>query len=116
MTGRIDNIYADIFLLTRVKYSDDAVEVLEKEDSKKVLDSIVRNFPEDPIDEASFNSLLGVVKKETAVKGRDLFQPIRAALTGRLSGPELKEVFPLLCPDILKKRFEEAQKLGPKTR
>ncbi|HKQ58026.1 MAG TPA: glutamate--tRNA ligase, partial [Candidatus Eisenbacteria bacterium] len=36
------------------------------------------------------------VGKELGLKGRDLFQPVRAALTGRTHGPELPRVAELL--------------------
>jgi nondiscriminating glutamyl-tRNA synthetase len=35
------------------------------------------------------------VKTNTHQKGRSLFHPIRAALTGRGSGPELEKLIPL---------------------
>jgi hypothetical protein len=35
------------------------------------------------------------VKAATGQKGRHLFHPIRAALTGRASGPELDRLIPL---------------------
>ena len=42
------------------------------------------------------------VQKETGKKGKDLFHPIRVALTGAVSGPELEKLIPI---------FEEGSKL-----
>jgi glutamyl-tRNA synthetase/nondiscriminating glutamyl-tRNA synthetase len=49
-----------------------------------------------------FRELTKAVQKETGKKGRDLFHPIRVALTGAASGPELEKLIPI---------FEEGSKL-----
>ena len=36
------------------------------------------------------------MRRETGRKGRDLFHPLRLALTGRESGPELAALLPLI--------------------
>jgi glutamyl-tRNA synthetase len=38
----------------------------------------------------------GAVKVATGAKGRALFHPLRLALTGEDSGPELKALLPLI--------------------
>jgi glutamyl-tRNA synthetase/nondiscriminating glutamyl-tRNA synthetase len=43
------------------------------------------------------------VQRETGKKGKDLFHPIRVALTGAVSGPELEKLIPI---------FEEGAKLS----
>jgi glutamyl/glutaminyl-tRNA synthetase len=42
-----------------------------------------------------FRALTKEVQKETGNKGRDLFHPIRVALTGAASGPELEKLIPI---------------------
>lgn len=42
-----------------------------------------------------YRELVAQVKAATRQKGKDLFHPIRAALTGRASGPELERLVPL---------------------
>ena len=49
-----------------------------------------------------FREIAKAVQKETGKKGKDLFHPIRVALTGAVSGPELEKLIPI---------FEEAAKL-----
>jgi nondiscriminating glutamyl-tRNA synthetase len=49
-----------------------------------------------------FREIAKAVQKETAKKGKDLFHPIRVALTGAVSGPELEKLIPI---------FEEGAKL-----
>ncbi len=50
----------------------------------------------------SFRAATKAVQKETGKKGKDLFHPIRLALTGEISGPELDKLVPI---------FEEGSKL-----
>jgi nondiscriminating glutamyl-tRNA synthetase len=49
-----------------------------------------------------FRALTKEVQKETGKKGKDLFHPIRVAVTGAVSGPELEKLIPI---------FEEGSKL-----
>jgi glutamyl-tRNA synthetase len=46
--------------------------------------------------ENSFSEWTNAVKEATGRKGKELFMPLRRALTGREDGPELKEVLKLL--------------------
>ena len=43
----------------------------------------------------AYKEIVGMVKKTTGRKGKDLFHPIRAALTGLGSGPELDRLIPI---------------------
>ena len=42
-----------------------------------------------------FRALTKEVQKETGLKGKELFHPIRVALTGAVSGPELEKLIPI---------------------
>ncbi|MCG8270236.1 glutamate--tRNA ligase [Aquamicrobium sp. NLF2-7] len=53
-------------------------------------------LPEEPWDGTVWKQWTGAVRKETGRKGKDLFAPLRLALTGRSSGPELAELLPLI--------------------
>jgi nondiscriminating glutamyl-tRNA synthetase len=55
-----------------------------------------------------FKSALQSLGKRLGVKGRDLFQPVRAALTGRGHGPELPLVASLLGQERCARRLEAA--------
>jgi glutamyl-tRNA synthetase/nondiscriminating glutamyl-tRNA synthetase len=52
---------------------------------------------------AAFRRVAKDVQRETGKKGKDLFHPIRVALTGAVSGPELEKLIPI---------FEEGAKLS----
>lgn len=53
-------------------------------------------LPPDPWDEATWGAWTAAVGAATGRKGRGLFHPLRLALTGRDSGPELKKLLPLI--------------------
>lgn len=64
--------------------------LLSLESSKKVISAVLfrtESLPE--ITSDNFKSLIKDVQKETGIKGKELFQPIRLALTGEEHGPEL---------------------------
>ena len=53
-------------------------------------------LPEDPWDEKTWSAWTSAVKTATGRKGRELFHPLRLALTARENGPELAKLLPLI--------------------
>lgn len=53
-------------------------------------------LPSEPWSEATWPEWTGAVKVATGAKGRDLFHPLRLALTGQDKGPEMKKLLPLI--------------------
>jgi len=53
-------------------------------------------LPPEPWDGATFKRWMDQVKESSGRKGRALFMPVRLALTGLPSGPELADLLPLL--------------------
>lgn len=53
-------------------------------------------LPDEPWDAATWGAWTGAVKRATGRKGKELFLPLRLALTGRDHGPELKNLLPLI--------------------
>ncbi len=62
-------------------------------------------LPPAPWNEGTFNVWINSVKEKTGKKGKDLFMPIRIALTGMEHGPELPVLLPLLGPEKVKERL-----------
>ena len=56
-------------------------------------------LPEEPWDGSTWSAWTAEVKSATGAKGRALFHPLRLALTGADSGPELKALLPLIGRD-----------------
>ena len=59
-----------------------------------------------------FAVLIKQIGERTGLKGKKLYLPIRAALTGRLHGPELDRIFALLSPSSLRTRIDQALALA----
>lgn len=56
-------------------------------------------LPEAPWDAGVWKKWTAAIRKATGRKGKELFAPLRLALTGRESGPELAELLPLIGPE-----------------
>lgn len=53
-------------------------------------------LPPEPWDQTTWGSWTSAVKEATGAKGRALFHPLRLALTGEESGPDLKALLPFI--------------------
>ncbi len=53
-------------------------------------------LPSGELDESSWDKWIGIIKEATNRKGKELFMPIRKALTALEHGPELKHLLPLI--------------------
>jgi len=62
--------------------------------------------------EADFKAVVRILKAKTELGGKSLFQPLRATLTGRLSGPELAAVWTYFTPAERAARFAWARSTG----
>lgn len=59
-----------------------------------------------------FSKMVGTA---AGLSGKDLFKPLRAALTGRLDGPEMERLWKLLPPARVEKRLHQARDETEKT-
>jgi len=77
--------------------------VAEEPASREILRTFIPKVVGEPeLKFDRFREIMKCVEKETGKKGRELFHPVRVALTGAESGPELKKLIPI---------FEEGSKL-----
>ncbi len=74
-------------------------------DDREFIASAALSLPSGAWSEASWDALVNAVKEKTGRKGKELFMPLRLALTGREHGPEMKVVFALLGRDRAEKRL-----------
>jgi nondiscriminating glutamyl-tRNA synthetase len=88
---------SDMFFKDDAEYEEDAKEVLEGETVPEVLKAFseelekLENFKADEIKAA-----MKAVQKSTGQKGKNLFMPIRAAVSGQTHGPDLPQAIELL--------------------
>jgi glutamyl-tRNA synthetase len=71
-------------------------EVIPVIDDPEFASRAARLLPPEPWDEATWDTWTRAVKADTGRKGKELFLPLRLALTGRPHGPELRSLLPLI--------------------
>jgi len=78
--------------------------------AREVIDSAGASFYDaarQAVDQhgTDFRAIGKAMKQKLGVSGKALFQPLRAALTGELDGPEMAKLLPLIGRDRAKKRL-----------
>ena len=76
------------------------------DDDKAYLIEAAKSLPPEPWSDATWNEWIGQVKEASGRKGKQLFMPLRLALTGMEHGPELKVLLPLLGREKTLKRLQ----------
>jgi len=91
----------------RLIFSYDAAEAVKAPDNTEVLTApktseVLAAFAHEvegdpsPMTPEHFKAIMNEVKAKTGAKGKDLFHPVRIALTGSHSGPEFDKLVPIL--------------------
>ena len=87
---------------------NEARAIIHKETSQKVLWSFLRELKSiENLDIDIFRAIMKRVQQETGIMGKDLWMPIRVALTGKIHGPELPVVISLLSKDQCQKFVQD---------
>jgi nondiscriminating glutamyl-tRNA synthetase len=100
--------YLPIFLPEEFSVAEEARAVLAENGALtvvKAMEEIVNDWG--GVNEDNFPQIVAELKKRTGLKGKNLFAPIRAALTGRAEGPELKHILPLLGKEVILERLAQ---------
>ncbi len=69
---------------------------LEDRAARGVIEAVVAALGSAPLTAPRFQEAADQVRRQTGAKGRGLYHPIRIALTGAASGPELIRLLPLI--------------------
>jgi glutamyl-tRNA synthetase len=81
-------------ILTWWRVVDGAIAPIREDES--FLEDAARLLPAEPWDETTWSAWTSDIKTATGRKGKSLFHPLRLALTGAESGPELAALLPLI--------------------
>ncbi|MCL5780063.1 MAG: glutamate--tRNA ligase [Firmicutes bacterium] len=102
--------HVDIFFLDEVTaVGEDARDVQTWEQMPVVMKAAIELFSEAPeLTEESVKGLIKAVGKQTGLKGKFIFQPLRVAITGRTHGPELHQIIPVIGKERTIARLEAA--------
>jgi glutamyl-tRNA synthetase len=101
--------YLGIFFDEKFRFHEGANALLQDAAHQETLRGILLVFNRTPvITEEDWPSFLSRLAQETGRKGRALYAPLRAAVTGMMKGPELVKTLPLLGRERVIKRIEMA--------
>jgi nondiscriminating glutamyl-tRNA synthetase len=99
--------HISIFFDEKYTITEEARKILDNEKARKVIIVFIEylktaqdNLPE------LYPAAIKHAKEKTGAKGKELFMPIRAALTGKITGPELDKVFAILGKDAALNRLK----------
>ena len=122
MKGVLDLIRPSLEKLTDLKDHDDleifygelkldteSREVLGWSTSKEVIRKLREKISsKDSISPDEVSVVVKDVKEELEVGYKEVYKPLRAAVTGKISGPEIKEVLSILGPEVACHRLSSA--------
>ena len=97
---------SQLFFKEELEFEAEAKEVLAEEQVPEVMRAFLQEI--DALESFTAEEIkksIKVVQKSTGHKGKKLFMPIRAAVTGQTHGPDLPKAISLLGKDKIKQRL-----------
>jgi glutamyl-tRNA synthetase len=105
--------YLGIFFDEKFFFEDEAKTILLDPKNRQTLHIILNVLEVSPeITPDTVSSLLSQLEEKTGQRGKDLYAPLRAAITGKTKGPELTKTLPLLGKERIIKRLKMALELS----
>ena len=86
------------------------VQPLVAEGDREFLATALAALPAEPWTDDTFRAWTSALKAATGRKGRELFMPIRRAITGLDHGPELAPLLPLIGPAAVMERLQQGSR------
>ncbi|MGG6432969.1 glutamate--tRNA ligase [Anoxybacillus sp. D401a] len=97
---------SELFFKQEIEYDEEAKAVLGGEQVPLVLKAFYEQVEQlATFDSDHIKAAIKTVQKETGQKGKNLFMPIRVAVTGQTHGPELPEAIRLLGKETVMSRL-----------
>ncbi len=78
----------------RIIFGDMTGEIADED--RDFISQAATELPDDPWDDTTWKAWTDAVKQTSGRKGKNLFMPLRLALTGKSHGPELAALLPLI--------------------
>lgn len=97
---------SELFFKDELALDEEASEVVNGEKVPELVKSLTAQLEAlDTFDAASIKAAIKAVQKETGIKGKNLFMPIRVMVSGQTHGPELPNTMELLGKDKVIERL-----------
>jgi nondiscriminating glutamyl-tRNA synthetase len=106
ITQHVDVFFNDDFQLE----SEEVGQILKQEQVPRVIDALLAKLDQKsaPLSMAEAKEMLRDLVRELKLGGRKVYMPLRLALTGKASGPELDELIAILGNERVKYRVKRA--------
>ena len=102
---------SSLFFNEELSLNDEAKEVLAGETVPTVLEAFAERLNDlESFEVSDIKASIKAVQKETGIKGKNLFMPIRVAVSGQMHGPELAETIMLLGKEKALEHIKQATK------
>ena len=105
--------YLGIFFDEEFYFEDNAKSILldsRNRETLRTIHNLVQGFPE--ITDDNISSLFSQMEEKTGRKGKALFAPLRAGVTGKTKGPELVKTLPILGKERILRRLTMALEIS----
>ncbi|UBH08519.1 glutamate--tRNA ligase [Macrococcus armenti] len=91
---------SELFFRDEIELGEAETEVVNGEQVPELAQNLIQQLEVlETFDAASIKGAIKAVQKETGIKGKNLFMPIRVMVTGQMHGPELPNTLELLGKD-----------------
>jgi nondiscriminating glutamyl-tRNA synthetase len=101
--------YLRIFDDSSYEFTAGALELLADDETRKVVLSLLDLLDNtDAEGDKLYGTLMPLLPGKTGLRGKKLFMPLRAAITGQTKGPELDRFFSILGKSSLQYRLQKA--------
>lgn len=98
-----------LFFKDRLNYEDDALQWLKQDQSKKLFEYLLTQLQlHEELTLDVFGAVMKSAQKELGIKGKELWMPVRAAITGMTHGPELPVVLAVLGKERVEQFLKQA--------
>ena len=99
---------SELFFRDEQTLGDDEQEVIAGEQVPELMNHLYSKLEAlEPFEAAEIKKTIKEVQKETGIKGKQLFMPIRVAVTGQMHGPELPNTIEVLGKDKVLSRLKK---------
>ena len=98
---------SEIFFRDEQTLGEDEQEVINGEQVPELMNHLYGKLEAlEPFEADEIKQTIKEVQKETGIKGKQLFMPIRVAVTGQMHGPELPNTIEVLGKDKVLQRLK----------
>ena len=89
--------HIQMFMGKEVNADDEVKEVLSNDGVRELIHAFIKNLEAiEEVDEEFTKNIFKKLQKETGAKGKNLYMPLRGAVTGQLHGPDMGKTFIIL--------------------